>query len=469
MEKQVKSTPMYYIIVSLFSFLFLSACNKKSPQFTANVEKIVLDNGITVLLDKNTSPVTAIYSWYKVGAKNEDPNRTGLAHFFEHLMFKKTPVYEDNYISKLMAKIGGRSNAFTTQDSTAYYETVPFGKNIEDILKYEAHRMQNLELTQEDIDIEVEVVKEEFRMRVGNSLYGQIFNTLIPQIYKNSNYRWATIGSLEHLDQTTREEFLTFYKKHYRPKNMTLVISGNFDKLAVNVLIKKYFEVLKNPSLDIKDQPWVAEKRDRRPEVLIKETNFKSQVLTLSFLSVSENHSDQMYLDVLSQVLCEGNSSRLFQELVFNWKNAQSVSCFQYALQNEGAFIVQVPLNPGASWEEAKDRVLKVFDSFKASPITDLELQKARNSVELDVIEYLQKSQSRARALAQYEVIKGDYKIIDKEYNQILKLKKEDFGGLMTKYFTTEKANVLVFKPAIKPEAQPDTKLPSKSTAKSKS
>lgn len=434
------------ILTYVFFLLFSLSSHSSSFDFFKDVDKKTFKNGITVLLDETDSPVTAFYFWYDVGSSDENPNRTGLAHFFEHLMFKQSKSFEENYISKLMAKIGGRSNAFTTQDRTAYYEAVPFGKDFEKILKYEAHRMQNLVLTQKDIDVEKEVVKEEYRMRVGNSLFGQVFNKLIRHVYRDSNYRWPTIGSLEHLNQTTRQEFLDFYKKFYKPENLVVAVSGDFNKKKMLKEIEKNFASLKNYSAITKKPSWKPEvRRASKPKVI--STKFKSNVFTLAYLTESDNSPYSLHLEMLAQILCEGDSSRLKKDLVYTWKKAQSVNCFQYGLEHEGMFIIQVMLNPKASWQEASTRVTKLIQSLaKETPVTQKEVEKARLSSELEVLSFLQTSQKRAETISYYESVRGDYKLMEKDYDKLLSLNRSEFKSLINKHFLVEPYR-LIFKP----------------------
>jgi len=241
--KKAFFSPLGFLTQILLLVVFTVPVSAQIKEFS--VDKYRLKNGMTVLLHQDSSlPIYSLHLWYDVGSSDEEQNRTGLAHFFEHLMFKGTKKNKEGVYDDLIEENGGSNNAFTTRDYTGYYVEMPAG-TLETVLKLEADRMTNLSFSKDKIKREREVVKEERRLRVENSPFGLAFESLFAQGYNKSAYKWPVIGSMRHLERSSVSDFKTFYERYYAPNNAVLVIAGDFRKSKAKRWIKKYFGSLK--------------------------------------------------------------------------------------------------------------------------------------------------------------------------------------------------------------------------------
>lgn len=334
----------------------------------------ILPNGLRVYLLPDTStPLAAVNILYDVGASDENPERTGFAHLFEHLMFegsKNIPSYDTP-----LQLAGGTNNAFTNNDITNYYCTLP-AANLETAFWLESDRMLELDFSQEKLDIQKKVVIEEFKQRYLNQPYADAWLLIRELAYKVHPYRWATIGkSVEHIEAATLEEVKDFFFTHYAPNNAFLSVVGNIEPETAMQLIRKWFGDIPRrevPERNLPEEPMQAEKRFLRVE-----RNVPDDLLVMSF-PMSEKKSPLYYAwDLLSDLLGHGQSSYLQQELVRNNRIFNDFSCYISGSRDAGMFMISGPVCPGISLEQAEQAVWETLSRFP-DWLSEAQLEKVK-------------------------------------------------------------------------------------------
>ncbi|MCB0413908.1 MAG: insulinase family protein [Bdellovibrionales bacterium] len=412
---------------------------KQEIQF--NVEKYKLDNGLTVLLQEDhSSPIVSFHQWFRVGSKDEKPGRTGLAHFFEHLMFKGTDKYPGSKLDYIIQANGGDNNAFTSNDYTGYYENMPSGK-LELVLDIESDRMRNLLFKQEEINSEREVVKEERRMRTENSVYGELREVLFSTLFKVHPYKWPVVGYMKDLNAASMDDIKDFYRVHYAPNNAVIVIAGDFDPSKAKSWIQKYYGNIKPQPLPERKYSSEPEQKGQRNVTIHR--NVQSTTLAVAFKASQAGDSDTYAFDLLSNILGEGTSSRLYKRLVYRDQLATSVSAYAYTPQNPGFFSVTVTSKPGASDGNITQAVFAELYKIRAYKVSEEELQKAKNQIMKSYVDGLKTISGKAYALASNEVLFGDYRNLFKDLDEYAQVTPERIQQVAKKYLTPEKRSVV--------------------------
>lgn len=406
-----------------------------------DVEKFELDNGMKVLLhvDKRI-PMVTIHQWYNVGSYHEERNRTGLAHFFEHLMFKGTKKYPEGKFDQTISNVGGQNNAFTSRDYTGYYETVP-SSSLEKVLELEADRMTNLALSLPQIQKEREVVKEERRMRTENSPSGYIFEVMMEKVFKNHPYASAVIGSMDHLNKTELDDFAAFYKKFYAPNNSVLVLVGDFNPKKAKEWIKKYYS--KIPKSEIAEVKAPAFELTTKYSVTKENKRFDSRKLAIYYMAPAAGTKDSFILDVICEVLAGDAASPLNRTLVDEQKLATNVSFWNYSLKYAGVVAFNADIAGTKPFEKVEDIFYKKIDELIKSGITDEQLQKSKDKISLDYIKSLTTFRGKAQVLAQSEVVRGDYKSFFEDLTQYQSINKQDVINVAKKYLNKNQSHAL--------------------------
>ncbi len=430
--------------LSIIAFVYASL-NAFSQNPQIKYEEYDLDNGLHVILhEDHSTPIVGVSVMYHVGAKNEDPNRTGFAHFFEHLLFEGTENIKRGEFFKYIENAGGQNNANTTKDRTFYYEVLP-SNQLELGLWLESERMLHAVIDQEGIDTQREVVKEEKRLRVDNRPYGSVFAELFKRAYKKHPYRWEPIGSMDHLNAAKKEEFLAFYKKFYVPNNAVLSIAGDFDTKALKKQIKSYFG-------SIPKGKEVARVSIVEPEMKqeIRDTiydNIQLPGLMQAYRIPAQGTPDSYALEMLGNLLSSGESSRFNKKSVQETEKAMFVANFPYSLENSGLSIVYAIINGETKLDELEAEIASEIEKVKNELISDEEFQKLRNSIESDFIYNFNSVIGIAENLANYHMYFGDANLINTELDRYLKVTKEDIQRVAKKYFVKENRVVLYYLP----------------------
>ena len=339
-------------------------------------ERFTLSNGLKVIVhqDKST-PMACVNILYNVGARDEDESKTGFAHLFEHLMFGGS-INIPNYDEPLQ-QAGGENNAFTTNDITNYYCTVP-ANNLETAFWLESDRMLSLSFTPKSLEVQRSVVIEEFRQRYLNQPYGDVWLLLRPLAFQSHPYKWATIGKeISHIEQATMEDVRAFFAKHYHPANAIMVVAGNVELEQVKQLSKKWFEPIPAQTVTVRALP--VEPVQTAPRRLSVERDVPANALYKVWHMCSRNHDDYHTVDLLSDILSRGNSSRLYISLVKEQQLFTEINAWVSGDFDPGLFVVSGKLCEGISMESAEAAVNAELKKLCDQLVSDRELLKCKN------------------------------------------------------------------------------------------
>ncbi len=401
----------------------------------------ILKNGLTVIVNRDhTSRLAAVNMLYKVGSRNENPERTGFAHLFEHLMFRGTKQNPEFDLRVQMAS--GENNAFTNNDYTDFYITLPVA-NIEVALELEADRMRGLSLTQEKLAAEKMVVVEEYKQRYLNQPYGDTIMLLRDMCYKNHPYRWATIGlSPEHITSATMSDVEEFYNRFYTPSNCILSISANMDEEEVFSLAEKWFGHIENYTSGILPIPQEAEQRaERRVEV---ERDVPATHLTIAFHVGGRLSRDFYTADLVSDLLAGGDSGRLYQRLVKRQGLLSSVNAYLTGDCDPGLFLFTAQLLPSTSVEQAEEALWREIELLKIEGASDYELEKVKNKFEANTLFGEINVMNKAMNLGFYSMI-GDLRVINSEVETYRSITSEMIKDFCTRILKRKRSNTLVY------------------------
>jgi zinc protease len=407
-----------------------------------NFEKYTLPNGLKVILHQdNSAPVVAVTTLYHVGSKNEDTARTGFAHFFEHLLFEGSENIKRGEFMKYVTSNGGSLNANTSQDRTFYYELLP-SNQLKLGLWLESERMMHAKIDQIGVNTQREVVKEEKRLRVDNQPYGSILTEVLKRAYNVHPYRWAPIGSMEHLNAAKLEEFIDFYKTFYVPNNAVLSIAGDFNIADAKKLIADYFGPIPKgtkaiPRPNVTEPPLTGEVR------AIVEDNIQLPAVIQAYRAPKQGSDEYYAFRMLSTVLSGGASSRMNKTLVDQKQMAVAAQALPFFNEDAGLFINFAISNMGVKPQDLEKAIDSVVNDLKVSMISEKEFQKVRNQVETQFVTSNGTMAGIAESLANYEVYFGDANLINTEIEKFKKVTREDILNVAKKYLTDNNRVVL--------------------------
>jgi zinc protease len=416
---------------------------EKAIQFP--VEKYTLPNGLTVLLHPDNSiPAVSIQTWFRVGSKDERAGRTGLAHFFEHMMFKGTAKFNKDTWGKFLNSKGAEMNAFTSNDYTGYYINSP-AEHMELLLQIESDRMRGLLLDPKDVNSEREVVKEERRMRYDDNIEGGIRERMASLMFDKLPYRWLPIGSMTDLNAASMEDLHAFYKQFYSPNNAVLVLAGAFKTEDAKKLVEKYYAPL--PKENITRPEITQESEQKAPKTAKITREAQAPTVAIGYHLPDLKSTDHYALDLLSIMLGQGNSSRLYKELVYKKELALNSYASSYGQALAGEFTIFANLKPKGD----PDKVVKAMDdevrAIRHTPPTQKELDKARNLFMKDYVDGLKKISGRARMLANYETVYGDYTRIFTDLKKYQEVTPKDITRVAMAYLRPSQRNIVIVLP----------------------
>jgi zinc protease len=369
-----------------------------------NFEKFVLPNGLKVIVHKDTStPIVAVNILFNVGARDEDPDRTGFAHLFEHLMFggsKNIPLYDEP-----LQIAGGENNAFTNSDITNYYLTLP-KSNIETAFWLESDRMAGLAFSKKSLDVQRQVVSEEFKQSYLNQPYGDVYLLLKPLAYKVHPYQWNTIGKdLSHIQNASMNEVKAFFKKFYCPNNAIMVVAGDVDLNEVKKLAAKWFGPIPKGRVNKRSLP--VEPVQTKARKMSVNRNVPSNAIYKAYHCCSKMDKEYYALDLLSDILSNGKSSRLFQELLMKKKLFSEINAYQTGDLDKGLFIVCGKLSDGVEMKKAENAIMTELEKIKMNLVSADELTKVKNKIESTSIFSEMSVLNKAMNLAFAELLGG--------------------------------------------------------------
>lgn len=404
-------------------------------------DRFILKNGLRVLVhEDHTTPMAVVNIVYDVGARDENPEQTGFAHLFEHLMFGGS-LNIPQYDSPLQL-VGGENNAFTSNDLTNYYITLP-ALNIETAFWLESDRMLSLAFSEKSLDVQRNVVCEEFKQRYLNQPYGDAWLKLSPLAYKNHPYQWSTIGKeLSHIENAKMEDVKAFFDKHYTPQNAILVVAGSVKAADVKKLAEKWFEPISPGNHYQRNLPVEPEQAEARREVVTSKVPNDSIMIAFHM----EGRKDKEYYtsDLISDILSQGQSSRLYRRLLKEAELFSEVNAYISGNIDPGLFVVEGKPNPGVSVEEAETALWAELAKMQDEYVLAYELEKVKNKTE-STLEFAELSiLNKAMSLAYFELL-GDANQINREAERYLAVTLEDIKQQSKKLFRKENSSTLIY------------------------
>ena len=396
-------------------------------------EKYQLDNGLTVILHQdNTTPIVVVSVMYHVGSKNEKPDRTGFAHFFEHLMFEGSDNIGRGEYMNYVKEAGGELNANTSWDRTYYYENLP-SNQLELGLWLESERMMHAKVEMKGIETQREVVKEERRERLDNQPYGSLAEEVFKRAYTKHPYHWPIIGSMEHLESAKEEDYKQFYADFYVPNNAILSIAGDINKETAKKLIKQYFGAIpksKKPIYrpNIVEPPFQKEVRDTVYDKI------QLPAVIHAYHIPAQGTDDFYAVSMLSTLLSQGQSSRLYRALVDEQQKALYVGNFPLSMEDPGLSISFSIANIGVNPADLETAIDAEVEKVQKELIPAEEFQKLRNQVESDFVQSYSTMEGISENLANYQMYFGDANLINTEIDRYLKVTREDIQRVAKKY-----------------------------------
>ena len=396
-----------------------------------------LPNGMQVVfLEDHSTPIVHTEVWYHVGSKNERPGRTGFAHLFEHMMFKGSKNVEPEGHPSWISSIGGQSNAYTTEDATVFWETVP-AQYLPLVLWLEADRLATLRIDEDVFKTEREVVKEERRMRIDNQPYGRMNELIYDQAFTVHPYKHPTIGSMKDLEAASINDVRDFFRTYYVPNNATIVLVGDFNTKEAQELVTKYLGRVPKSDKPVprdipKEPPQIKERRVRLEE------SWPLPAVVVAHHITFDGDPDSYPLHIASKVLSDGQSSRIQRKLVYEKQLALAAFGGGNIIEDPNLFYAVAIVQPGHTTQETIDALIAELDQLRAEPITPDELQQAKNQFARDYIFGRESNKDKAGQLGHAAVIHNDIKTADGEFDIFMNITQADVQRVARKYFTPE-------------------------------
>ncbi|PUV23881.1 MULTISPECIES: M16 family metallopeptidase [Sphingobacterium] len=405
-------------------------------------QKFTLENGLRVLIheDHNTA-MACVNILYDVGARDESPEQTGFAHLFEHLMFGGS-VNIPNFDTELQ-KVGGENNAFTSNDITNYYITLP-SSNLETALWLESDRMLSLAFSPQSLEVQRNVVSEEFKQRYLNQPYGDAWLKLRPLAYKVHPYRWATIGKeLKHIEDATMADVKAFFKLHYNPQSAIMVISGDVYYEEVKSLVEKWFADIEPGQKYHRQLPQEPVQQELRRETAFAPVPLDA--LYMAFHGPARLEEGYFAMDLLSDILSRGSSSRLYRRLVKGEQVFSELNAYVMGSIDNNLFVIEGKPSEGITLEEAERAVWGELDLLKKELVSKAELEKVKNKIESTNVFAELSILDKAMNLAFHELL-GDANGINTEVSKYLAVTAEEVQQQARAIFNPENASILMYK-----------------------
>lgn len=410
-------------------------------------EEYDLDNGMHVVLHHDpTAPVVVTSVMYHVGSKDENPDRTGFAHFFEHLLFEGTENIKRGEWFKIVTSHGGTNNANTSDDRTYYYEVFP-SNNLELGLWMESERLLHPVINKIGVDTQKEVIKEEKRSRYDNQPYGNILAEVKKNMFKNHPYRWTTIGSMEHIDAATLEEFQAFNKKFYIPNNAVLVVAGDFEKAEAKEWIQKYFGTIKKGEA-LKKQTFTEEPITQAIKASYQDPNIQIPMIVASYRTPSMKTRDARVLDFIASYLSDGKSSKLYKKIVDEKKIALQIGAVGFNQEDYGMYILYgLPMGTHTA-EEVLKEIDEEIVKIQTELISEKDYQKLLNTIDNRFVNNNASIERIAENLASYYMLYGDINLINTEVKLYHSITREEIRDVARKYLNPNQRLLLDYIPS---------------------
>ncbi|WP_264566941.1 M16 family metallopeptidase [Flavobacterium sp. N3904] len=417
----------------------------------ASAQKVIfeeydLNNGLHVILHHDASvPVVITSVMYHVGAKDENPDRTGFAHFFEHLLFEGTKNIKRGEWFKIVTSNGGTNNANTTDDRTYYYEIFP-SNNLELGLWMESERLMHPIINKIGVDTQNEVVKEEKRTSYDNRPYGNILKAVKENLFKNHPYRWTTIGSMKDLDAATLEEFQAFNKKFYLPNNAVLVVAGDFEKKQTKEWIQKYFGPIPKGEIAPK-KTYIEEPISKTIKATYEDPNIQIPMLIASYRTPSMKSRDARVLDLISSYLSDGKSSKLYKKIVDDRKMALQIGALAFSQEDYGMYIVYALPMDNCSTTDILEEIDEEIAKIQTELISENDYQKLQNKFDNNFVNTNATIEGIANNLASYYLLYNNINLINTEIELYHSITREEIREVAKKYLNPNQRLLLDYIP----------------------
>ena len=404
-----------------------------------------LPNGLQVVfLEDHSTPIVHLAIWYHVGSKDEKPGRTGFAHMFEHLMFKGSKNVRPDQHPSMITSVGGQSNAFTDEDSTVYWETLP-AQYLPMVLWMEADRMASLDVSEQKFTTEREVVKEERRMRYENQPYGLLPEIIYDKAFTTHPYKHQTIGSMADLEAASIDDVRAFHDTYYVPNNATVALVGDFDTPQAKALVEQYLGLVpkgKPVPRDIPQEP--AHNAEARYSIT---EPWPLPVVVVAYHITYDGHPDSYPLHILEKIVSDGDSSRIYRSLVYEKQMALAAFGEAKLIEHPNLFYAVAIVQPPHTPDEVQKALLNELDRIKTEGVTPEELNRAKRQWARDYILGRETIQEKALQLAHAIVIHNDIKTADGEFDLFQNVTQADVQRVARTYFTPESRMLLTVLP----------------------
>lgn len=428
--------------VMIMSGTLISETDFKPISFSIDT----LDNGLSVIyhIDKS-APIVSTIVHYKVGSKDENPNLTGFAHFFEHLMFESTDKIPRAEMDKMIQVAGGNLNAHTSFDETVYKINVP-SNQLPLALWVESQRMRKLSVDTVGVETQRGVIQEERKQRMENQPYGTAFDKICEKLFVGGSYSWTPIGSEKHINEASIEEFRKFYDNFYQPNNATLVIAGDFDINVAKKYVEAYFGNYKrNPNIN--REKFVLNQMNGEYREIINDDKAQLPAVFIAYRSVDLADSNFFAIKLMGEILAAGESSRLYRRLVDKEQTAVAAEFENLNLQNSGLMLFIGIAAPGNDINKVENQIYEEIDRIIKDGVSDEELQKAKNITESQFVNSKKIVAEKAQELARFFSYYGDATIINTELEQFKKVSKDDIKRVAKLFLETKNKVVLTYLP----------------------
>jgi len=432
--------------LSLAVIAALAVSQSRAQATKINFTEYDLPNGLHVILhEDHSTPIVTTAVMYHVGSKNEDPQRTGFAHFFEHLLFEGSENIGRGEYMKLVQAAGGQLNANTTQDRTYYYETLP-SNQLELALWMESERMLHAKIDTVGVETQRKVVKEEKKQRYDNTPYGQLLSVVYENEFSQHPYRWTPIGKEQYIDQAKLSEFMDFYKTFYVPENAVLVVGGDIDVAKTKDWISKYFGTIPRGTKAI-PRPTITEPQQTAEKRVNFYDNVQLPAVILGYHIPKMSDPDYYAVQLLTQLLSQGKSSRFQKAIVDQQQKALAVGAFTLQNEDPGVAMMFGIANAGVEPADLEKAMETEVDKVVNNEISEEEYQKLINQAENDFISQNQRSAGVVNNLATYYTFYKDANLINTELDKYKNITKADLKRVAGKYFTKENRLVVYYLP----------------------
>ncbi len=433
------------VLLFVFAFAAFQTAFAQTKIAPLDIKQRTLKNGLRVVsVQNNSSPTVTVQVWFDVGSKNDPNGRNGFAHLFEHLMFKSTKNLKSEQFDRLTEDVGGNNNAFTSDDVTAYHEVVP-SNYLETILWAEAERLSNLNVDEPNFLSERKVVQEEFRQGVLAQPYGRFQEAIQTLSYTTHPYKRTTIGTIEDLEAATVADAQKFHKTFYRPDNATLIVVGDFEQKQFDAWVDKYFNRIERPSGAIPRVTEVEPARTAEKRQTVKAPNVPLPAVAITYLAPDSKSRDIAALKIAQAILSGGESSRLYQELIYKQQIAQEASFGVDERVDKGLLTFTAVMASGKTPQMGEKSLLAELKKIQDAPVSAKELEKAKNSIVANALRGLETNRGKAFAIGNGVIYENDPNAVNTELKQLQAVTAADVQRVMKQYFADNNRVVIYY------------------------